>query len=124
MTEFQQVHHAIDYIEINVDDMETAKRFYRAAFDWNFNDYGPEYAGIQKMKGEGESGGLRTMDAVAPGGPLVILYSTDLENSKDRVVQAGGEITVEPFSFPGGRRFQFKDPCGNELAVWTDKSID
>ena len=118
---FEQVHHAIDYIEFAVTDMNAAKNFFRAAFDWEFNDYGPEYAGIRKVSGEGESGGLRLEDSVASGGPLVILYSTDLEASQQRVIDAGGTITLEPISFPGGRRFQFHDPFGNELAVWSDK---
>jgi hypothetical protein len=111
-------HHAIDYIEISVTDMTVAKRFYEAAFQWQFNDYGAEYAGIRK--GDGEAGGLRLADAVTTGGPLVILYSDKLEDTLDAVKKAGGIITTEPFSFPGGRRFHFRDPSGNELAVWTE----
>lgn len=119
MTEKRQVHHTIDYIEISVSDMAEAKRFYEAAFGWKFNDYGPEYAGIRK--GEGESGGLRLESEVTTGGPLVILYSNDLEASVAGVREAGGLVVEEPFSFPGGRRFEFKDPSGNHLAVWSDK---
>jgi hypothetical protein len=37
-------HHAIDYVELTVSDLEQAKRFYTQAFGWRFNDYGPEYA--------------------------------------------------------------------------------
>ena len=109
-------HHTIDYIEINVNDMAAARRFYSEAFDWEFNDYGPEYSGIRKPGGE--AGGLRLVDSVQTGGPLVILYSEDLEASLERVRDAGGRIVQEIFSFPGGRRFQFADPSGNELAVW------
>jgi predicted enzyme related to lactoylglutathione lyase len=111
-------HHTIDYIEIAVPDVEQAKAFYAGAFGWAFNDYGPEYAGIQ---GDGkEVGGLRRDAIVRPGGPLVILYSDDLESSVDAVSSAGGTI-VEPISsFPGGRRFHFADPAGNELAVWSE----
>lgn len=112
-------HHQIDYIEFNVTDMEAAKRFYAAAFGWKFTDYAPEYVGIQKPGVEGqEVGGLRLMDSVAQGGPLVILYSDNLEQSFAQVKSAGAQITAEIFDFPGGRRFEFRDPSGNELAVW------
>lgn len=115
-----QQHHTIDYIEFSVSDMAEAKRFYSIAFGWAFNDYGPDYVGIQKAGG-GEAGGLRLMEDVQTGGPLVILYSNDLEASVQAVRDAGGEIVTEPFEFPGGRRFHFTDPSGNELAVWSDK---
>jgi predicted enzyme related to lactoylglutathione lyase len=113
------VHHGIDYIEFAVTNMAESKRFYEAAFDWTFNDYGPDYAGIRKEGGE--AGGFRSEPQVAPGGPLVILYSNDLEATLARVRAAGGRITTEPFEFPGGRRFHFADPSGNELAVWSEK---
>ena len=113
-----QVHHAISYIEFTVRDLSGAKRFYADAFGWSFNDYGPDYAGIQG--GDGEVGGLHRTDELRVGGPLVILYSRDLEQSLEDVRSAGGEILKEPFSFPGGRRFHFADPSGNELAVWSD----
>lgn len=117
MSKPEHVHHEINYIEFGVANMDEAKEFYRSAFGWEFNDYGPEYAGIQKEGGE--AGGLRLDLAVKPGGPLVVLYSTDLEESMKGVIAAGGKISVEPFEFPGGRRFQFLDPSGNELAVWS-----
>lgn len=115
----QPNHHEINYIEFEVGDMEDAKRFYAAAFDWQFNDYGPEYAGIRKQAG-GEAGGLRLSAEGAAGGPLVILYSHDLERSVAAVREAGGEVVREPYAFPGGRRFHFRDPSGNELAVWSN----
>ena len=108
-------HHTIDYIELTVTDLAEAKAFYASAFGWTFNDYGPTYAGI--VRGAGEAGGL-TVGEVRPGGPLVVLYSDDLEGSVAAVVEAGGAIVKEPFDFPGGRRFHFTDPAGNELAVW------
>lgn len=118
MSESGPVHHGIDYIEFAVVDMEAAKRFYAAAFGWAFNDYGPDYAGIRKEGGE--AGGFRRAESVVPGGPLVILYSKNLDETRTRVRGAGGRITREPFDFPGGRRFHFADPSGNELAVWSD----
>lgn len=113
--------HCISYIEFSVINMEQAKKFYGAAFGWQFNDYGPEYAGIKNVDGDGECGGLCLAESVAVGGPLVILYSDNLERSYDEVKLAGGKITTETFSFPGGRRFHFCDPSGNILAVWSDK---
>ena len=113
-------HHVIDYIEITVRDMAAAKAFYTAAFGWQFKDYGPGYSGIQGV--EREMGGLAQGDEVTTGGPLVILYSEDLDATLAAVRLAGGAITTEPFDFPGGRRFHFTDPSGNQLAVWTQVS--
>jgi uncharacterized protein len=113
-------HHSIDYIEFTVRDLAVAKRFYGAAFGWTFTDYGPDYAGIQG--GDREPGGLRHSDELRLGGALVVLYSDDLAASLAAVRAAGGKIVKEPFSFPGGRRFQFEDPTGNELAVWSDQA--
>ena len=115
--EAAHTHHAIDYIEFSVTDMGEAQRFYARAFGWTFKDYGPTYAGIQ---GDGkEVGGLTTNADVRSGGPLVILFSNDLEASLALVREAGGNILQEPYGFPGGRRFHFADPSGNELAVWS-----
>lgn len=111
-------HHTIDYIEFGAVDLAAAKTFYAAAFGWEFTDYGPEYVGIRND--QGEFGGFRLEESVASGGPLVILYSVELEESLRRVRSAGGQITREIFVFPGGRRFQFRDPSGNELAVWSE----
>jgi predicted enzyme related to lactoylglutathione lyase len=112
------VHHAIDYIELTVTDVAEAKRFYTAAFEWAFNDYGPDYAGIQ---GQGrEIGGLRKDASVRAGGPLLVLYSRTLDDTVTKVQEAGGRIVKPPYSFPGGRRFHFSDPSGNELAVWSE----
>lgn len=114
-------HHTIDYIEIPVTDVSRAKEFYGAAFGWTFTDYGPGYAGIVGPAGTpGEVGGLAQTDVV-PGnaGPLVILYSDDIEASVAAVEGAGGTVTEGPFEFPGGRRFHFTDPAGNRLGVWS-----
>ena len=111
-------HHAIDYIEIAVTDIDVAKAFYASAFGWSLVDYGPDYAGIQGAGGK-EMGGLRHDSEVRAGGPLVILYSEDLEGSVEAVTAAGGTISEPIYSFPGGRRFHFADPAGNELAVWS-----
>lgn len=113
-------HHAIDYIELSVSDLDAARRFYADAFGWGFTDYGPAYAGIQGP--DGEVGGLRLDPAPRTGGgPLVLLYSADLDASVEAVRAAGGTVTVEPYGFPGGRRFHFTDPTGNELGLWSER---
>jgi predicted enzyme related to lactoylglutathione lyase len=110
-------HHAIDYVEFTVRDMNQSQAFYAEAFGWSFTDYGPDYAGIKGK--DGEVGGFRVDRDVKAGGPLIVLYSDDLAASVAAVRRAGGRIVKPPFSFPGGRRFHFADPSGNELAVWS-----
>lgn len=115
-------HHHIDYIELAVLDVIEAKDFYAEAFAWTFTDYGPEYAGIRDLAVEGgEVGGLRLTEEVHSGGPLVLLFSEDLDASVTRVLAAGGTIVKGPYEFPGGRRFHFMDPSGNELGVWAKR---
>lgn len=111
-------HHDIDYIEFPVRDMAATKRFYAAAFGWTFADYGPDYAAIQGA--DRERGGFRRSDEMPGGGPLVVLYSGDLEATLAAVRAARGRIVKDIFSFPGGRRFHFQDPSGNELAAWSE----
>lgn len=110
----------IDYIEIPVTDMLRSQAFYGGAFGWTFTPYGDGYAGIRTAaEGDGdEAGGLVLVDAVTRGGPLVLLYSDDLEATLTAVEAAGGTIVEGPYDFPGGRRFHFSDPSGNELGVW------
>ena len=115
-----RIHHAIDYIELPASDLSAAKAFYTAAFGWDYNDYGPEYAGIRGPSGGDEVGGINATSAgdPRPGGPLVLLYSDDLDATAAAVESAGGTVTDGPYEFPGGRRFHFTDPSGNELGVW------
>ncbi|MEU7846317.1 VOC family protein [Micromonospora parva] len=114
-------HHAIDYVEITVTDIAKAKRFYAGAFGWQFNDYGPGYAGIRSPRGDSEVGGLRLDESVPTGGPLVLLFSADLDRSVQAVTDAGGQVVNGPYEFPGGRRFHFTDPSGNQLGVWAEQ---
>jgi predicted enzyme related to lactoylglutathione lyase len=113
-----RTHHSIDYIELPVLDIGASKAFYAAAFRWRFTDYGPDYAGIHGQ--EGEVGGFRRVTEVRTGGPLVVLFSADLDESLRAIRAADGKIVTNPFEFPGGRRFHFADPSGNELAVWAE----
>ena len=116
-------HHAIDYIELPVDDVAAAKSFYAAAFGWAFTDYGPDYAGIQHPTEAGEEvGGLNKREIGMRGdGPFVLLFSSDLDATVAAVTDAGGTVTEGPYEFPGGRRFHFTDPAGNALGVWAER---
>lgn len=105
--------HRIDYLEFGATDIARTKEFYTQAFGWEFTDYGPDYTSFHDGR---MAGGLWTN--VAPGrSPLVVLYAVSLEDTYARVKASGGTILCEAFSFPGGRRFHFADPSGNELAV-------
>ena len=107
----------IQYIELYAADLEVVKHFYSSVFGWIFTDYDPGYTAFSNS---GVAGGFEKRESVSVGGILVILYHAKLETAKDHVVTGGGVITKDIFSFPGGRRFHFTDPAGNELAVWSD----
>jgi len=109
----------IDYIELPASDFDAVQTFYENVFDWTFEDYGPEYRAFSDGKIDG--GFYRSVDVsnTDNGAVLVIFYADDLEAVEASVLAAGGDIIKPIFSFPGGRRFQFTDPHGNELAVWT-----
>lgn len=107
----------MDYIEFPASDIEATRRFYNTVFGWTFKDFGPDYISFN----DGRLGGGFWKDSKpVKGGVLVVLYATDLEGTKRKVTEAGGKIVKEIFEFPGGRRFQFADPNGNELAVWSE----
>jgi predicted enzyme related to lactoylglutathione lyase len=108
----------MDYIEFAATDVQEAKRFYAEVFGWEFTDYGPDYSSFTDGR---MNGGFRLEPEVTAGGPLVVLYSTNLEEIQAKVREAGGRIVRETFEFPGGRRFHFTDPGGNELAIWSDR---
>jgi uncharacterized protein len=107
-------HEQIQYIEFLSNDLPRAKLFYASAFGWAFTDYGPEYSAFES---DYVDGGF-TPGKPVKGSILVILYSEKLEDTKLKIEKAGGKIVQDIFSFPGGRRFHFSDPDGNELAVW------
>jgi predicted enzyme related to lactoylglutathione lyase len=107
----------IDYVEFSTTNMDDTKRFYSNVFGWAFTDYGPTYASFSDGR---LSGGFAVVEEVTPGGPLVVIYATDLDRLASQVEAFGGEIVREVFEFPGGRRFHFADPSGNELAAWSD----
>lgn len=110
--------HRIDYIEFPATDITATKNFYTAVFGWKFTDYGPEYVSFEDGR---ISGGFAKVQAIPGNGALVVIYSSALTETQEAVVRNGGKITKPPFDFPGGRRFHFADPNGNELAVWSEK---
>jgi len=113
-------HGKINYIELPSSDLEKTKAFFTKAFGWEFVDYGEEYTAFTD---EGLDGGFFRADqasSTSNGAALVIFYSEDLEKTQSTVESAGGKIVQDIFAFPGGRRFHFTEPCGNEFAVWSD----
>lgn len=111
----------IDYVEFparSADAFAAAKRFYRDVFGWSFQEWGDEYA---DTKDSGITSGFSAGSAHRPAGTLAVLFTSDLEAARARVISAGGEIVKEIVSFPGGRRFEYVDPAGNRLGVWSDK---
>jgi len=108
----------IDYVEFASGDLAKSKTFFGKAFGWTFQDYGPDYAA---MTNAGLDGGLQSDPEHANALPLVILKADDLEAAEAAVKQAGGTVTRPIFSFPGGRRFHFREPGGNELGVWSER---
>jgi predicted enzyme related to lactoylglutathione lyase len=108
----------VDYIEFLTTDIEASKKFYSEIFGWEFTDFGPDYTSFVDGR---IAGGFVLSTEVLTGNPLVVLYSIDLEGIRDRIVENGGKVVREIFEFPGGRRFHFIDPGGNELAVWSER---
>lgn len=108
----------IDYIEMSATNIATTKKFYVDAFGWKFTDYGPDYTSFADGR---LAGGFTKAATVQRGGALIVIFALDLADAEKRVRAAGGTITKPVFSFPGGRRFHFTDPSGNELAVWSDR---
>ena len=113
----------MDYIEFPASDIAATKRFYSQAFGWEFTDYGPGYTSFHDgrlaggFNSESQSAGA---DSAKTHGVLVVLYATSLDDTYRKVKEAGGKIVRETFAFPGGKRFHFADPNGNELAVWSE----
>lgn len=113
-------HEKIDYVELPSRDLERTKEFFSGTFNWKFTDYGPEYTAFSN---EGLDGGFYKSELVASsakGGALLVFYSKELEQTQQKIESNGGKVVKQIFSFPGGRRFHFTDPSGNEYAVWTN----
>ena len=107
----------IDYVEFSSAAIGKSKAFFEAAFGWGFIDYGPGY---QAFAGAGIDGGIDGSAQAETGSTLVILKAVDLEAALARVVAAGGVVVKPVFSFPGGRRFHFREPGGAVIGVWSE----
>ena len=112
--------HVIDYVEFAVDDLDRARAFYANALGWEFNDYGPTYAGIRDPRRPGaEFGGLSRATPASRGDGVIALVGTDaIEQTLGSVLDAGARLRDELHDYPGGRRFTFFDPFGNLLGVY------
>jgi predicted enzyme related to lactoylglutathione lyase len=115
------VHEQVNYAEFPAKDLEAAKKFFGEVFGWSFTEYGPDYMDVHDV---GLSVGFYKSDLVTAyekSGSLMVFFSDDLEATQDKIEKAGGKIVRPIFPFPGGRRFHFTDPNGNEYGVWSDK---
>ena len=113
-------HEKINYVEFPAKDLPATKAFFQSAFGWSFVDYGPEYTAFSN---QGLDGGFFKSDLASSsqnGAGLVIFYSDQLEATLAKVEKAGGSIVRPIYAFPGGRRFHFTEPSGNEFAVWSE----
>ncbi len=113
-------HEKIDYVEFPAKDIAVVKKFFTEVFGWKFVDFGPEYCAFNNA---GLNGGFYKSDLVSTtekGSTLIVFYSKTLEATQEKIEMSGGSIIKAIFSFPGGRRFHFCDPNGNEYAVWSD----
>ena len=116
-------HEKINYVEFSAKDISATKAFFEQSFGWTFVDYGPDYTAFS---GEGLDGGFYRSPVFAnaeSGSALIVFYSDDLESTQVKVEKAGGVITKPIFSFPGGRRFHFTEPSGNEFSVWSEVGV-
>ena len=114
------LHEKVNYVEFHAKDLPATKAFFQSAFGWSFVDYGPEYTAFSD---QGLDGGFFQSDLTSSsekGAALIIFYSNQLEATLAKVEKAGGSIVKPIFSFPGGRRFHFTEPSGNEFAVWSE----
>ena len=113
-------HEKLNYVEFPATDLEATKEFFIAAFGWSFIDYGPDYTAFSD---QGLDGGFYKADRKSSpenGAALLVFYSNDLEETLHKVLEFGGIIIKPIYSFPGGRRFHFAEPSGNEFAVWSE----
>lgn len=113
-------HEKLNYLEFPSRNIEVTKNFFSAAFNWHFVDYGAEYTAFTQ---QGLDGGFYLSDTVSTtetGAALAVFYSNNIEQTQSKIINAGGIINKAIFNFPGGKRFHFLEPSGNEFAVWSD----
>ena len=118
------IHEKINYIEFPAKDFNATKEFFGSVFGWSFVDYGPEYMAFDE---QGFTGGFYLSElksTMKKGAALIVFFSNDLLSTQSKIESSGGLIKVPIFTFPGGERFHFCDPNGNEFAVWSDQNVE
>lgn len=116
-------HEKLNYVEFPSSDLQSTKAFFESAFGWSFVDYGPEYSAFSAQGLDGGFFSANLRSSATDGAALLVFYSSDLESTLAKVVKAGGDVIKPVFNFPGGRRFHFTEPSGNEFAVWSDAGV-
>jgi uncharacterized protein len=114
-------HETLNYVEWPARDIAATKQFFSAVFNWQFTDYGPDYTAVDKAGLDGGFYRASLASTTDQGGALLVFYSEDLATTQAKIIASGGIINKATFSFPGGQRFHFLEPSGNEFAVWSDK---
>lgn len=107
----------IDYVEFPSIDNVRSRKFFADAFSWHHVSFSPSY---DEIRGAGLLAGVESGEAVKTAAPIAVIRTSDFEAAKQAVIAAGGTITLPLFEYPGGRRFHFREPGGNELGVWTN----
>ena len=113
-------HEKINYLELPSKDIDATKSFFTSVFGWSFTDYGPDYTAFSNAGIDGGFYKSALACSTDNGSALIVFYSRDLEGTLSTIVSAGGSVVKPIYSFPGGRRFHFSDPNGNEYAVWSE----
>lgn len=113
-------HEKINYVEYPAKDLVGTKAFFEQAFAWSFQDYGADYCAFSNQGLDGGFYRAPLSSSTDSGAALIVFYSERLEETLEKVIKAGGNIVKPIFEFPGGRRFHFTEPSGNEFAVWSD----
>ena len=114
-------HEKINYVELPACDIPATKEFFSKAFGWEFEDFGPEYTAFSNQGLDGGFFKSEQKSLSTNGSALVVFYSEDIEATQHMIEGAAGRIVRSIFRFPGGRRFHFIEPSGNEFAVWSDR---
>lgn len=113
-------HEKINYVEFPARDIQATKGFFSQVFGWSFQDFGPEYSTFSSQGIDGGFFKAELSSSTENGAALIVFYSQDIEATQTKIEKAKGVIIKPIFSFPGGRRFHFKEPSGNEFAVWSE----
>lgn len=113
-------HEKINYVELPAKNLSATKDFFSTVFGWSFQDFGPEYSAFSNQGIDGGFFKSELSSSTDNGAALIVFYSNDLEATQEKVKKANGDIIKPIFTFPGGRRFHFLEPSGNEFAVWSD----